>query len=143
MSASSAAGRPVGQTDAVSSVPDPEPLVRLSVPASPKFLSAARLVAASLGAEVGLTVDDLEDLRLGVNELVSALIEGASTGSRIDLELLPADGTITVSGVIEGGTGAAVADELTTRILTAVADHHRLDTSSFVLVKASSLREQL
>jgi serine/threonine-protein kinase RsbW len=126
----------------VSSAPDLEPIVRLSVPAAPQFLSAARLVAASLGAEVGLSVDDLEDLRLGVNELVSALVEGASDGSRIDLEFMPTDGTITVSGVIEGGTGSAEADELTTRILAAVADQHRLDTSSFLLVKASSLREQ-
>ena len=102
----SPAGRPVGQTDPVPSAPDLEPIVRLSVPASPQFLSAARLVAASLGAEVGLSVDDLEDLRLGVNELVSALVDGASAGSRIDLEFLPADGTITVSGVIEGGRGA-------------------------------------
>jgi hypothetical protein len=100
-------------------------------------------VAASLGAESGLSVDDLEDLRLGVNELASALVEGASTGSRLDLELVPTDGSITVTGTLQGGHGSAVADELTTRILTAVADHHQLDASSFVLTKASSLRDQL
>ena len=54
--------------------------VRLSLPASPRYLAAARVVAASLGAESGLSVDDLEDLRLGVNELVSVLVESGDAG---------------------------------------------------------------
>ncbi|MET0325352.1 MAG: ATP-binding protein [Ilumatobacteraceae bacterium] len=127
----------------MSSPPADEATVRLSVPASPQYLSAARLVAASIGAESGLSVDDLEDLRLGVNELASALVEGAAPGSRIELEYVPAAGAITVNGSIEGGGGSAATDELMTRIMDAVADEHRLDASSFVLVKVSSLREQL
>lgn len=113
------------------------------MPASARFLSSARVIAASLGAESGLSVDDLDDLRLGVNELVSALVDGAGTGARIDLELVAADGAITVRGSIGGGSGAAVADELTRRILDAVADHHEIDGSSFVLTKVSSLREHI
>ncbi len=120
---------------------EPEP-VRLSIPADARFLSAARVVAASLGAESGLSVDDLEDLRLGVNELVSCLIDAVEDTGRIDLELVSADGSVIVRGEIHGGGGAAVADELTVRILRAVADDHELDGSSFTLTKVSSLRDQ-
>ena len=123
----------------VTTAPDP---VRLSIPADPRFLSAARVVAASLGAESGLSVDDLEDLRLGVNELVSCLIEAVDGNGRIDIELDSGDGSLTVRGEIHGGGANAVADELTTRILEAVADHHELNGASFTITKVSSLREQ-
>src|SRR6185436_8475509 len=95
-----------------------------SVPASPQFLSAARVVAASLGVEAGLDVDDLDDLRLGVNELVSLLVEVAAPGSRVDLEFEVDDVRITVRGAID----------------EAVVDHHEVDGSSFSLSKAASLR---
>ena len=116
--------------------------MRLSIPADPRFLSAARVVAASLGAESGLSVDDLEDLRLGVNELVSCLIEAVEGVGRVDLELESAAGSVTVRGEINGGGGSAVADELTVRILSAVVDEHVLDGSSFSLTKVSSLRDE-
>jgi serine/threonine-protein kinase RsbW len=116
--------------------------VRLSVPASPRFLAAARLVAASLGAESGLSVDDLDDLRLGVNELVSLLVESAPADARIDLEFHVDDGRITVRGVIDGAGAAPIeADELTRRIVEAVVDDHQLNATSFSLTKATTLRD--
>ena len=115
--------------------------MRLSLPASPRYLSAARLVATSLGAESGLSVDDLDDLRLGVNELVSLLVESSADDGRADLEFEIEDGTITVRGVLECAAGTPVeADELTRRIVAAVVDHHELEGTSFSLTKASTLR---
>lgn len=109
-----------------------------------RFLSAARVVAAAMGADSGLTVDDLDDLRLGVNEMVSALVDGAPSDARVELHFVATEGAITVTGVLDGeGAAGAVADELTTRILDAVADHHVLESSSFVLTKKSSLREPI
>lgn len=144
---------PIHENDAVSSVSEPPPIadsigliepVRLNVPASPRYLSAARVVATSLGAECGLTVDDLDDLRLGVDELVSMLIEAASPDARIDLEFDASDGSITVRGRVVGTrvSEASDIDELTRRIVEAVADHHVLDRSSFSLTKDSSLRDE-
>jgi anti-sigma regulatory factor (Ser/Thr protein kinase) len=116
--------------------------VRLSVPASMRYLSAARVVAASLGAESGLHVDDLDDLRLGVNELLSLLVESSAPGGRIDLEFAVRDGAITVQGSLQGGVAHAVeVDELTRRIVEAVLDRHELDGTSFSLTKATSLRD--
>jgi len=114
--------------------------VRLSVPASPRFLAAARVVAASLGVEAGLSVDDLDDLRLGVNELVSLLVEAASAGARVDLEFEVEDVRITVRGRLHGDAEPVEVDELTRRIVEAVVDHHEVDGASFSLSKGSSLR---
>lgn len=122
--------------------PDLGLVVRLELPASPRYLSAARVVAASLGADAGLTVDDLEDLRLGVNEMVTAMVDGADGSARISLDFVADDHAVTVSGRIEGQARPVAPDELTGRILTAVADHYELGSSSFVLTKASSLRER-
>jgi len=117
--------------------------VRLSLPASMRYLSAARVVAASMGAEGGLHVDDLDDLRLGVNELLSLLVEASAPGARIDLEFAVRDGEINVRGVLDSEVAEAVEiDELTRRIVDAVLDHHELDGTSFSLTKASSLRER-
>jgi anti-sigma regulatory factor (Ser/Thr protein kinase) len=116
--------------------------VRLSVPASPRFLAAARVVAASLGVEAGLSVDDLDDLRLGVNELVSLMIEAATPEARVDLEFEVHGDRITVRGVLDGGIHAVLEiDELTRRIVDAVVDDHEVDGASFSLSKGSSLRD--
>ena len=49
-----------------------------------RHASTVRVVAASLGADAGLTVDEIEDLRLGVNEAVSVLADvDAPTGARL------------------------------------------------------------
>jgi serine/threonine-protein kinase RsbW len=117
--------------------------VRLSLPASPRYLAAARVVAASLGAESGLSVDDLEDLRLGVNELVSVLVESGDAGDRVELEFETDGGSITVRGLRSGDSRRPLeVDELTARIVEAVADHHEIDGASFSLTKASSIRER-
>jgi anti-sigma regulatory factor (Ser/Thr protein kinase) len=116
--------------------------VRLSVPASPRFLAAARVVAASLGVEAGLSVDDLDDLRLGVNELVSLMIEAATPEARVDLEFEVDGDGITVRGALDGDIHAVMEiDELTRRIVDAVVDAHQLDGASFSLTKGSSLRD--
>jgi hypothetical protein len=116
--------------------------VRLSLPASPRYLAAARVVATSLGAERGLTVDDLDDLRLGVNELVSVLVESSRPGDRVELEFEAIGPSVTVRGQRSGSVGAPMeVDDLTARIVEAVADHHLIDGTSFSLTKVSSLRD--
>jgi serine/threonine-protein kinase RsbW len=122
----------------VTFAPDPDQSVRLNLPASTRFVSSARVVAASMGAEVGLDVDDLDDLRLGVDELVSALVDGADDSARVSIEYVTGRNSVTVTGVLEGSARATEPDELTRRILDAVADHYELGDMSFTLTKASA-----
>ena len=107
------------------------------MPASPRFLAAARVVAASLGAEAGLSVDDLDDLRLGVNELVSLLVEAAaSRGPRRPRVRGRRTCASRCAAALEGdGRRRCEIDELTRRIVEAVVDHHELDGTSFSLTQ--------
>ncbi len=58
--------------------------VELDLPLQHRHASTVRVVAASLGADAGLTVDEIEDLRLGVNEAVSVLADvDAVDGARL------------------------------------------------------------
>jgi anti-sigma regulatory factor (Ser/Thr protein kinase) len=122
----------------VTSALDPDQSVRLNLPASTRFVSSARVVAASMGAEVGLDVDDLDDLRLGVDELLSTLVDGADAAARVSIEFVTGDNSVTVRGALEGSAQVAEPDELTRRILDAVADYYELDGMTFMLTKSSA-----
>lgn len=117
-------------------------VVRLELPAQPRYVAAARVVAASLGAEAGLSVDDLDDLRLGVGELVAALIDGADPEARVSLAYTNAGDVVTVTGRVTGAGAAAAPDELTRRIVAAVTDSYELDGDSFRLTRSSTARRE-
>jgi hypothetical protein len=110
-------------------------VIRLDLPAHPRYVSAARVVAASLGAEAGLSVDELDDLRLGVGELVATLIDGAGPEARLGLAYTTNADAVTVTGAISGSSRRAEPDDLTRRILSAVTDTYQLDGGSFSLTK--------
>jgi hypothetical protein len=52
-------------------------VVRLSVPAATANLRVVRLVAASLAADLEFGVDEIEDVRVAVDELAAVLLEPA------------------------------------------------------------------
>lgn len=57
----------------------PEPIL-LTLPAQPRFLRIARLVAAGLANDVGADIDALDDVRLAVGEVCGlAIAAGAPT----------------------------------------------------------------
>ncbi|MGI9053241.1 MAG: hypothetical protein ACR2HQ_11435 [Ilumatobacteraceae bacterium] len=119
--------------------------VRLEVPPELRYLAAARTVAAALAVDAGMTVDDLEDLRLGVGELTTVLMDGVvgeANGVRVVLKFALGDRSVTVSGAVEGASITVAPDPLTAKILSAVADHYELGPSSFVFTKSSSFRER-
>ena len=49
--------------------------VTLTIPADVRFLRVARLVVAGLGADADLTVDDIDDLRVAVDEVGAVMID--------------------------------------------------------------------
>jgi serine/threonine-protein kinase RsbW len=68
-------------TDAAESIaPD---VVSMTVPADVAYVSTLRLTAASLAARCDLTVDDIEDLRLAVDEACALLLPHATPASVI------------------------------------------------------------
>lgn len=121
-------------------------VVRLAVPADARYLSAVRLVAASLATDLDFTVDDIDELRMAVDEATAVLIGNASNAAVIRLvftltrqepAMLGVDGSI--DATIDGSTVSDTVDPLARRIVAAVVDRCTLTASSFALEKSSSL----
>ena len=112
--------------------------VTLTIPGHPAYLRLARLAAADTGARAGLSVGDLEDLRIAVDELAFALIGEAHSGAPLTLRYLAAEGVVTIEGVCSG-EGCSELTELARTIVRAVADEHAIhndgETRGFRLVK--------
>jgi hypothetical protein len=114
--------------------------VRLQVPLRYEFASTVRVVVASIGADAGFSVDDIDDLRLAVSEVFSSfdtrdaavvdLAARAMTGSdRTEVEIQLATSS-------DGApTGTIDLDELATTIIRAAVDEFRVDAGVVTLVK--------
>jgi serine/threonine-protein kinase RsbW len=59
--------------------------VRLSIPAHPRMLRFARVTAATLAVDLAFTLEEIEDLRVAVDELAAAAIEGLDDSAVLDL----------------------------------------------------------
>jgi hypothetical protein len=85
--------------------------VQLSAPAERRSVRLARLVASGVGAEAGLSIDDTEDLRIAVSELVALLVDGVEDPRlSIQVTYLSAPGEVTVEGHGEAAPAAPGAD---------------------------------
>src|SRR6185312_13432826 len=51
-----------------------EPFIELRIPPDPAYVRVARLAAGDMGGRVGFSVDELDDVRLAVDELCAVLI---------------------------------------------------------------------
>jgi serine/threonine-protein kinase RsbW len=109
--------------------------VELSMPATPELLHLARMTAGVVAARADLELDDVEDLRLAVDELcLPFLSPEAGTGRRLVLRYGWDGPTIEISCMVTGGlqkvrTDDPVRDELSTQILDALVDAHGVLTS--------------
>lgn len=123
--------------------------VHLTLPAEPGSVRLARLVAAGVATDAGLSIDDAEDLRIAVSELVALLIEGTDDPScTAEITYRRAPGRVEVGGELTltnaGSPGAAAAndaptDDLALEILRVVVDEHDFEANGdlrrFHLVK--------
>jgi serine/threonine-protein kinase RsbW len=117
-------------------------IVELDLPLSTRYASTARVVAASLAADAGFTVEEIDDLRIGLNEAVSLVADvdpAADPEARLRLRF-DIDGHRITVRVGRSGTarGAIAVDVLAERILGAVVDEFSADGDEFVLAKSSA-----
>lgn len=103
--------------------------VQLIVPAEPGSARLARLVAAALAADADFSVDDTEDLRVAVSELVALLVEGAEDADdQVALSYLRSADAVEITGqrTLKGNDGVdgANPDDLALEILRVVVDEH-------------------
>lgn len=113
--------------------------VELDLPLTSRYATTVRAVAASMAATLGMSVDDIDDLRLGVNEAISVLTDvDDPTDGRLHVRFTVDPHMISVTVDRRGvDTGDPVEiDVLAQRILGAVVDEYSLDAEGvFLLVK--------
>lgn len=117
----------------------------IKFPAKSGYLTVIRLNAAAMGSAAGLSVDDLDDLRLAVNESATWLLADEEAGGHIELALSSTDGRVVIAAERSGkALPLRHADDLIEAILGATVDEYHLDQpaadqrrASLVKVKAS------
>jgi serine/threonine-protein kinase RsbW len=95
-SASTAAGSVFTAPPPAASTPDQ---VTVRMPADGAYLSVLRTATAGLAARLDFTLDDIEDMRIAVDEACAMLLSQAIPGSSLECSfaLSPDDMTISVS----------------------------------------------
>lgn len=105
-----------------------ETSLQLVIPADPQLLRIVRLVASGVASLAGADLDTVEEVRVGADELVAALMEAGSGGEvSIDVELDGSVLRIRAATDLTNGTEMAV-DPLSDRILDAVSTRHEWTT---------------
>jgi serine/threonine-protein kinase RsbW len=115
--------------------------VQLVMPADPEFLRLARVTAMGLASRLSFTIDEIDDLRIAIDELVFGLIgtKGRPGQVTVRYSLLDRGLEVRGTGTFEDGAPTPGLTELSELILGAVADEHELTTDgsqpSFRLLK--------
>ena len=104
--------------------------VRLVVPATPEFLRLARVTATGLASRLGFSYDDVEDLRLAIDELCFALIGSKGKDGTVTLRYAMPEGALEIEGTgrfAGGSSGAAPSlSDLSQQILGALVDEYEV-----------------
>ncbi|MGI8792690.1 MAG: hypothetical protein ACR2H3_05875 [Acidimicrobiales bacterium] len=102
--------------------------VRLAMPANPEFLRLARVTAMGLASRVSFTIDDIEDLRIAIDELLLTVIgTNGRPGSVLLTYRLTDDGLEVVGrGQFDEATPSVRLTEFAELILGAVADEYEV-----------------
>ena len=116
--------------------------VRLTMPATPQLLRVARLTAAGLAGRLGFSFDEIEDVKIAVDELCFALVGSRGRAGSLTVTYRLGDHALTIEGegtFSEGNEQAPAPSDLSAQILAAVVDDHELtrdgSTMRFRLVK--------
>jgi hypothetical protein len=116
--------------------------ITLDLPLTARHASTVRVVAASLAADCGFNIDEIDDLRLGINEAVSIMTDiDAPPQARLLVEFEVKHSTIAVvvrRSEVDGLDGDEPIDELARRILGVVVDSYAIADGSFLLSKSAT-----
>ncbi len=82
-------------------MPDTRPDVELRIPADSAFLSVLRTATAGLAARLDFTLDDIEDLRIAVDEACAMVLPQALPGSDLNCSFYLEHNTLSVSVAAE------------------------------------------
>jgi hypothetical protein len=98
-----------------------------------------RIIAASLCAEAGFTVDEIDDVRLALDEVFSMLAE-RHVGGRVRTTFRLDDHQLIAGFKLDSGPVGVTPDELAANILRSVVDHYEFTDEGVTLTKRASER---
>jgi serine/threonine-protein kinase RsbW len=101
------------------------------VPALPEFLRLARVTAAGLAGRIGFSFDEVEDLRLAIDELCFGLTGPAGRDGTVELRYVIGSGKLVVEGLGSFADDATIAGltDMSEVILGALVDEHELGSA--------------
>ncbi len=104
--------------------------VRLSVPADSAYVAIIRSTTAGLAARCDLTLDEIEDLRLAVDEACALLIPLAAQGSQLNVEFALNAGWLEIRATVSAQDGARPSrDGIGWAVLEALASEATISVS--------------
>ena len=106
--------------------------VTVRVPAEPDFVHVLRSVVATIAARAELTFDEIDDLRLAVDEACAQLLALPSAATTLALHISPADGgglvvVATIDAEVRVWPPEGAERTLTWQVLAALADDARFE----------------
>ncbi|HSL74872.1 MAG TPA: hypothetical protein VK853_10400 [Ilumatobacteraceae bacterium] len=114
----------------------PTDRIELIVPLRAEFGATIRTLAASVGADLGMSVDELDDLRLAVSEVFSVLVDAAADlDERARVSFAAPDGHLTATIGCDGTPLPTELDELAENILRSVTDGFEVEATGITFVK--------
>jgi len=119
--------------------------ITVRVPAQPQYVQIARLISAGLAARLGFTIDDIEDLKIAVDELAAYLTGAGGQDGTVEFEFDVFDDRIEIRGIGHFAGDVEVRTDLSEfsrMILDTVTDGASLEQAdgipTFKLVKSKA-----
>lgn len=123
-------------SESLSPTPSSSDRIVLTVPLRSDYLSTVRTVAASLGADAGFSIDEIDDVRLGIGEVVAALVDSVGgSDARVTVAFTIDSGEVTIEIQVDGDDTILQLDELATGILRSVLDRFEVRAGGAELMK--------
>ena len=105
-----------------------EDVVRLQVPAALEYVRIVRLTGSGVASRLGFDIEEIENLRVALDELASMTIDVAGPGE-LEITFSTTDTELRIVGRAPVAEGVEVGVEpLTAQILKAVIDDYELGT---------------
>ena len=119
--------------------------VEIIVPVRPRCGSTLRVLTSALAADCGFSIDEIDDIRLGLSEVFNVLSDTVSgtdhesTGHRVRVTFHPGDDRLAVMvHSVPGSSTPLEFDELATSILRSVLDDVTIGDEGVSMVKRAS-----
>jgi serine/threonine-protein kinase RsbW len=109
--------------------------IDLVVPLQAAYASTVRIVVAAVAADLEFSVDELDDLRLGVSEVFNLFADGVGPGARCCTHIATSDDGVTIAMSRTGSDEVIELDGLASTILSSVVDEFSVVDGAVTLVK--------